>query len=54
MVRGRQSIDLKPCKVKLNTRYGAPARTTIQAVPENPRVGINAYSPGYKANWHTP
>jgi hypothetical protein len=24
-------------------------RTTTQAVPKNPRIGIESYSPGYKA-----
>jgi hypothetical protein len=27
---------------------------TDQTVPKNPRVGIIAYSPGYKAIWHAP
>jgi hypothetical protein len=30
MVRGRQSIDSKLCKVDLNTRWDAPARTTTK------------------------
>jgi hypothetical protein len=30
MVRGRQSIDSKLCKVDLNTRWDAPVRTTTK------------------------
>jgi hypothetical protein len=38
----------------VNTRLGAPARTTIQAVPKSPQLGIKSYSLWYKASQHTP
>jgi hypothetical protein len=54
-VRGRQSIDSKPLQgIPKHTEWCPNRADTDQMVPKNPRVGIIAYSPGYKAICHAP